>query len=136
MKIAVLALACLAALPAAARADGMPEADVTEAVDAETTLAANETPAPKTERTAPSIDARASVAGEGAARSARVQVRAKGVTAPLFIYKVDGGPALITKDDDVRIRDLAPGKHEVSVVLAGEDAAPLGPSQTLTISLP
>ena len=134
----IVAAACLAALPSPARADGLPDMDRAGASD-DAAVAANKTadqPSAVPDQAGPSILAKATVQTDKTVKMTRVDVTVRGVEQPYLIYKVDGGPAIITQDRAVRIRDLSAGKHEVTVILAGEDARPLGPSETLTVTVP
>jgi hypothetical protein len=51
-------------------------------------------------------------------------------------YQVDDGPVIATTATKLSFHDLKPGKHEIKVVLAGNDHAPLGPAATLDVSVP
>lgn len=51
-------------------------------------------------------------------------------------YRVDGGPVIATTARKLAFHELAPGAHEIVVLLAGNDNQPLGPRQTLPILIP
>jgi hypothetical protein len=51
-------------------------------------------------------------------------------------YRVDGGPVVATPASKLAFHELAPGPHRIEVELAGNDHKPLGPSETLTLTVP
>jgi hypothetical protein len=51
-------------------------------------------------------------------------------------YQVDGGPVIATPTAKLAFHGLAPGVHRIEVVLAGNDHKPLGPEQTLELTVP
>lgn len=51
-------------------------------------------------------------------------------------YRLDGGPVIATTARKLAFHELAPGAHEIVVLLAGNDNQPLGPRQTLSILIP
>ncbi len=51
-------------------------------------------------------------------------------------YRVDNGYVIATPYSKLSFHDLAPGTHQISVFLAGNDHSPLGPQQTLTVKIP
>lgn len=51
-------------------------------------------------------------------------------------YKVDDGPVIVTASPQLSFHGLTPGRHAISVTLAGNDHAPLGPSETISITIP
>lgn len=82
----------------------------------------------------PSLSAKL-VGGQARADSAEVQVKVTGVDSPRLQYKVDDGPAIETQDTRIKVRGLKPGAHRISVLLEGQDGAPLGPSQSLDVNI-
>jgi hypothetical protein len=82
----------------------------------------------------PSLSAKL-VGGQARADSAEVQVKVSGVDSPRLQYKVDDGPAIETQDTKIKVRGLKPGSHRISVLLEGQDGAPLGPSQSLDVHI-
>ena len=51
-------------------------------------------------------------------------------------YQVDDGPVIATPTTKLSFHGLAPGQHKILVVLAGNDHNPLGPQQTLEVTIP
>lgn len=51
-------------------------------------------------------------------------------------YQVDGGPLIATTNTKMSFHELTAGAHSVTVTLVGNDHAPLGPQQTLTVNIP
>ena len=51
-------------------------------------------------------------------------------------YQVDKGPVIATPSAKLSFHELAPGAHTIMVVLAGNDHKPLGPQQTLNVTVP
>ena len=51
-------------------------------------------------------------------------------------YQVDKGPVVATPSAKLSFHELTPGSHTIVVVLAGNDHRPLGPQQTLTVTVP
>jgi hypothetical protein len=51
-------------------------------------------------------------------------------------YQVDDGPVVATTTPKLSFHGLKPGAHKVVVMLAGNDHAPLGPQQTLNVTVP
>jgi len=51
-------------------------------------------------------------------------------------YQVDNDPIVATTAKKLSFHELAPGKHTIKVVLAGNDHSPLGPEQTLDVTIP
>src|SRR5688572_17800084 len=51
-------------------------------------------------------------------------------------YQVDKGPVIATPSAKLSFHELAPGAHTIMVVLAGNDHKPLGPQQTLKVTVP
>lgn len=83
-------------------------------------------------------------------KTATVQVTVKGITLidPATVkerprkgqghlhYRVDDGPVIATTAPKLSFHELSPGQHKILVVLAANDHSPLGPEQTLTITIP
>jgi hypothetical protein len=83
-------------------------------------------------------------------KAATVQVTVKGVTLidPAVVkerprngqghlhYRVDDGPVIATTAPKLSFHELSPGQHKIVVMLAANDHSPLGPEQTLTITIP
>ena len=82
----------------------------------------------------PSLSAKL-VGGQARADTAQVEVKVSGVESPRLQYKVDDGPAIETQDTKIKVRGLKPGNHRISVLLEGQDGAPLGPSQSLDVNI-
>lgn len=53
-----------------------------------------------------------------------------------FHYQVDDGPVIATTAPKLSFHDLKPGPHKIMVVLAANDHTPLGPQQTLEVTIP
>ncbi len=51
-------------------------------------------------------------------------------------YTVDDGPTIATTATKLSFHGLTSGKHTIKVVLAGNDHSPLGPEETLEVSVP
>lgn len=51
-------------------------------------------------------------------------------------YRLDDGPVIATTATKLSFHDLASGTHRCTVVLAGNDHAPLGPQGTIAIKIP
>jgi hypothetical protein len=51
-------------------------------------------------------------------------------------YKVDDGPVIATPVAKLAFHDLAAGRHRIEVVLADSEHKPLGPSETLEVTIP
>lgn len=51
-------------------------------------------------------------------------------------YRVDDGPIIATTATKLSFHELKPGAHTFTVMLAGNDHSPLGPSQTLNVTVP
>lgn len=51
-------------------------------------------------------------------------------------YQVDDGPMIATPTTKLSFHGLTPGQHKILVVLAGNDHNPLGPQQTLQVTIP
>lgn len=51
-------------------------------------------------------------------------------------YQLDGGPLIATTNTKMSFHELTSGAHSVTVTLVGNDHAPLGPQQTLTVNIP
>lgn len=51
-------------------------------------------------------------------------------------YQVDDGPMIATPTTKLSFHGLSPGLHKILVVLAGNDHNPLGPQQTLEVTIP
>ena len=51
-------------------------------------------------------------------------------------YQVDGGPVIATPATKLSFHGLASGKHQIVIMLAGNDHSPLGPQQTLEVTIP
>ena len=51
-------------------------------------------------------------------------------------YQVDDGPVIATTAPKLSFHGLKPGAHRVKVVLAANDHSPLGPEQTLDVTIP
>ena len=51
-------------------------------------------------------------------------------------YRVDDGPVIATTSTKLAFHDLKPGAHTFEVVLAANDHSPLGPKQTLKVTVP
>ena len=51
-------------------------------------------------------------------------------------YQVDDGPVIATTATKLSFHALKPGAHKIMVVLAANDHSPLGPQQTLEVTIP
>ena len=51
-------------------------------------------------------------------------------------YQVDGGPVIATTATKLSFHGLSSGAHKIVVMLAGNDHNPLGPQQTLEVTIP
>ncbi len=51
-------------------------------------------------------------------------------------YRLDDGPTIATTATKLDFHDLTPGDHRITIILAGNDHEPLGPEQTLTVTVP
>lgn len=51
-------------------------------------------------------------------------------------YQVDGGPVIATTTTKLSFHGLSSGAHKIVVMLAGNDHNPLGPQQTLDVTIP
>lgn len=51
-------------------------------------------------------------------------------------YQVDGGPVIATTTTKLSFHGLTSGAHKIVVMLAGNDHNPLGPQQTLDVTIP
>jgi hypothetical protein len=51
-------------------------------------------------------------------------------------YQVDDGPVIATTTQKLSFHGLKPGAHRVKVALAANDHSPLGPEQTLDVTIP
>lgn len=51
-------------------------------------------------------------------------------------YQVDDGPIIATPAMKLSFHGLSAGSHKIMVALAGNDHNPLGPQQTLTVTIP
>ena len=51
-------------------------------------------------------------------------------------YRVDDGPVIATTATKLSFHDLKPGAHTFTVILAANDHSPLGPQQTLNVTVP
>lgn len=51
-------------------------------------------------------------------------------------YKLDDGPLIDTTATTLSFRDLDSGSHDITVMLSGNDQQPLGPSETLQVTIP
>lgn len=83
-------------------------------------------------------------------RSAVVQAKANGITIvdPAaakeravpgqghFHYRVDDGPIVATTSTKLSFHDLKPGRHTITVELAGNDHEPLAKAAELAVSVP
>lgn len=61
--------------------------------------------------------------------------KAKGGQGHLH-YKLDDGPVIATTATKLSFHGLKSGAHAISVMLAGNDHSPLGPSETLSVTVP
>lgn len=51
-------------------------------------------------------------------------------------YQLDNGPIIATTAPKLDFHELSPGQHQISVMLVGNDHQPLGPKQTLNVTIP
>jgi hypothetical protein len=51
-------------------------------------------------------------------------------------YQVDDGPVIATTTTKLSFHGLTPGQHKIVVMLAGNDHSPLGPQETLNVTIP
>lgn len=51
-------------------------------------------------------------------------------------YQVDDGPVIATTTTKLSFHGLSSGAHKIVVMLAGNDHNPLGPQQTLDVTIP
>jgi hypothetical protein len=51
-------------------------------------------------------------------------------------YQVDDGPIIATTTTKLSFHGLTPGAHKIVVTLAGNDHNPLGPQETLNVTIP
>jgi hypothetical protein len=51
-------------------------------------------------------------------------------------YRLDGGPVIATTARKLAFHELAPGQHNITVLLAGNDLQPLGPQETIPVLIP
>ena len=51
-------------------------------------------------------------------------------------YQVDDGPVIATTTTKLSFHGLSSGAHKIVVMLAGNDHNPLGPQQTLEVTIP
>lgn len=51
-------------------------------------------------------------------------------------YRVDDGPVIATTTTKLSFHELTPGVHKILIVLAANDHSPLGPQETLTVTIP
>lgn len=51
-------------------------------------------------------------------------------------YQVDDGPVIATTSPKLSFHGLSSGTHKIMVVLAANDHSPLGPQETLTVTVP
>jgi hypothetical protein len=51
-------------------------------------------------------------------------------------YQVDSGPIVATTATRLDFHKLTPGKHQITIMLAGNDHNPLGPKETLHVTIP
>ena len=51
-------------------------------------------------------------------------------------YQVDDGPVIATTSPKLSFHGLSSGAHKITVTLAANDHSPLGPPQTLTVTIP
>ncbi len=51
-------------------------------------------------------------------------------------YQVDDGPIIATTTTKLSFHGLTPGEHKIVVTLAGNDHNPLGPQETLNVTIP
>lgn len=151
MKTPILAAAAIAACGiswTAAHADGM-----VEPMQSETSAAPEAAARPAPAEQAPSARLTASLSDEqtqAQKRQATVKVEVSGVRLidpsaagekpqagqAHLSYQVDDDPVIETTATTMSFRDLDSGNHTITVMLSGNDHAPLGPSQTLQVNIP
>lgn len=51
-------------------------------------------------------------------------------------YRVDDGPVIATTTTKLSFHELTPGVHKILIVLAANNHTPLGPQETLTVTIP
>jgi hypothetical protein len=51
-------------------------------------------------------------------------------------YQVDDGPIIATTAPKLSFHGLTPGQHKIVVMLAANDHNPLGPQETLNVTIP
>jgi hypothetical protein len=51
-------------------------------------------------------------------------------------YQVDNGPVIATTAPKLSFHELSAGQHKILVELVGNDHKPLGPRETLTVTIP
>jgi hypothetical protein len=51
-------------------------------------------------------------------------------------YQIDDGPVIATTATKLSFHELSFGQHKITVILAGNDHKPLGPQETLTVTIP
>lgn len=51
-------------------------------------------------------------------------------------YRVDDGPVIATTTTKLSFHELTPGVHKIMIMLAANDHTPLGPQETLTVTIP
>jgi len=51
-------------------------------------------------------------------------------------YQVDNGPLIATTTPKLSFHELSAGEHKITVRLVGNDHQPLGPQETLTVTIP
>ena len=51
-------------------------------------------------------------------------------------YRVDDGPVIATTVTKLSFHELKPGPHKIMVMLARNDHTPLGPQETLSVTIP
>jgi hypothetical protein len=51
-------------------------------------------------------------------------------------YQVDKGPVVATTATKLSFHDLSSGQHTIVVMLAANDHSPLGPKETLNVTIP
>jgi hypothetical protein len=101
--------------------------------------------------TAPSLTARLIDADNKAKKkTATVEVTVKGVALidPATVgekpkagqghlhYRVDDGPVIATTATKLSFHELTSGTHKIVVMLAANDHSPLGPQETLAVTVP
>jgi hypothetical protein len=53
-----------------------------------------------------------------------------------FHYQLDSGPVIATTATKLSFHELSPGDHRIVVMLAGNDHAPLGAQETVSLRIP